>query len=149
MKRLILSIILIFSIFLLSSCTNDQRFHLEKKYYNNGKYIELKSDDFKKLGKSNYILFTYNNYCQFKIPCDEIFKQFIDEYNISIIKMPYAEFKNTSLHKKVLYAPSVIIVKKGKVVSYLDAAKDEDVEKYQSIDKFAEWLEKYIYFEEK
>lgn len=149
MKKLLLSSLIIFSIFLLSSCTKDEKIHLEKEYYNDAKFIEISDTDIKTMDDKNYLLFVYNNYCQFKVPCDEIFQEFIEKYNISILKMPYEEFKNTYLHDKILYAPSVIIINKGNIISYLDAEKDEDKIKYQSVDEFAKWLEKYIYMEQK
>ena len=43
------------------------------------------------------------------------------------------------------YAPSVLIIKDGKIVTFLDAEKNSDIEKYQDIDKFTEWVSKYIY----
>ena len=54
--------------------------------------------------------------------------------------------KKTYLYKKVKYAPSVIIVKKQKIIAYLDAEKDEDMDKYQDEKEFEKWLKKYIIF---
>lgn len=55
--------------------------------------------------------------------------------------------KKTYLYKKVKYAPSVIIVKKQKIIAYLDAEKDEDMDKYQDEKEFEKWLKKYIIFQ--
>ena len=40
--------------------------------------------------------------------------------------------------------PSVII-KNGKIVTYLDANKKEDLDRYQDTSSFESWLDKYIY----
>ena len=69
------------------------------------------------------------------------------KYNINIYKMPYELMKKTFIYEKVKYAPSIIIIKKGEIIGYLDAEKDSDLEKYQNADKFEEWLSKYIYLE--
>ena len=65
--------------------------------------------------------------------------------NIEILSMSIDEFKKTSYYKTVKYAPSVLIIEDGKIVTFLDAEKNSDIEKYQDIDKFTEWVSKYIY----
>ena len=55
--------------------------------------------------------------------------------------------KNTKFYENVKYAPSVIIIKDGEIVSYLDANSDKDLEKYQDANKFIKWLKEYIYLE--
>ena len=61
--------------------------------------------------------------------------------------MPFSEFKKTVFYDTVKYAPSVIIVRNNSIIAYLDANKDEDLEKYQDVDKFEKWLNEYIYLE--
>lgn len=69
----------------------------------------------------------------------------MNKYEIRFLSIPFENFKNTSFYNKVKYAPSIIIVKKGKVIAYLDANSDDDLRKYQDVDKFSEWIKKYIY----
>ena len=38
-------------------------------------------------------------------------------------------------------------VNKGEVVSYLDAASDNDLKYYESIENFTEWISKYVILE--
>jgi hypothetical protein len=56
----------------------------------------------------------------------------------------YDEFKNTKFHDEVRFAPSVIIVKNWKIVAYLDPEKDKYLDMYQDVEKFWEWIEKYV-----
>ena len=49
-------------------------------------------------------------------------------------------------YDKVLYAPSLIIIKKGEIIDYLDANSDEDLDKYQDVKKLELWLDNYINF---
>ena len=126
----------------LSACT--QKFYLDEHYYNQGDFVEITSEEFEALDSQNYILFTYNNYCAFSIPCDEIFKEFMEKYDIDFLSMSYEEFKETKLHDTVEFAPSVIIVKNWKIVDYLDSEKDKYLDMYQDVEKFGQWIKKYI-----
>ena len=127
--------------------TKDDRFYLSDDYYNNSSFIEINSEQIDALTNKKYLLFTYNNYCSFEIPCDKIFEKFSSDYNIEILSISFEQFKNTQFYKIVKYAPSVMIISNNKVVAYLDAENNNDVDKYQSVDAFKEWLEKYIYLE--
>lgn len=142
-KKYLIIILLLF----LCGCgkENFEKFYLSDKYYNNGEYISIKSDSISK--NDNFVLFTYNNYCSLSIPCEDIFEEFMEKYKIDFLSIPFDDFKNTYLYKSVKYGPSIIIVKKGKVVAYLDANKDSDTIKYQDVDKFKEWISNYIYLE--
>ena len=125
------------------------KFYLEQKYYGKNDFVKVNSKDISRLRKENYLLFTYNNYCTFPKPCEDVFKEFITHYNVAILSIPFDEYKKTSFYKKVRYAPSVIIVKNGNVVDYLDANSDLDLARYQDADEFRKWLEKSIYFTKK
>lgn len=136
--------IFIFLLIIVSGC-NKERFYLDDKYYNKGEYIKVSSTDIDK--KDSYVLFTYNNYCSLAVPCEDIFEEFMKEYKIDFLSMPFEEFKKTYLYKKVKYAPSIIVVNKGSVVSFLDANNETDLEKYQNVDIFRDWISEYIYLE--
>ncbi len=137
---------LVLTILLLVGC-GSKKFYLEDKYYQDSKYIDISLNEYSKIKDTSYVLFTFNSYCQFSKPCDQVFKEVMEQYNISFLAMPYDRFKNTSLHDKVKYAPSIIIVKKGKIVAYLDAESNKDIDIYQDSKKFEKWLSKYIYLE--
>lgn len=142
MKKIIAAAILI--ILSVLYVTNNHKVYLTEKYYKKGNYIEVNSEKIESLKKETYILYTYNSYCNLKIPCETIFKKTMEKYKIDFLSTPFAEFKKTSFYKKVNYAPSVLIVSKGKIISYLDANKDSDLEKYQDEKAFEKWLQKYI-----
>ena len=59
----------------------------------------------------------------------------------------YDKLKGNDITKKVSYAPSVMIFKNGKLVTYLDAESNEDYNRYQNKKEFKKWLAKYIYLE--
>lgn len=150
MKKL-LTIITIFICVFITGCNSKEetgKIYLEDKYYGSSSYIEVTEEDIES-NKENYILFTYNTFCSLNVPCEEIFQDFMSKYNIAILSIPFYEFKETYLHDTVKYGPSILVVKNKKVVAYLDANKDEDLDYYQDVDKFKEWIEQYVYLEKK
>jgi len=140
-KKIWLVFLWISAIF-FSACTH--KFYLDEQYYNQGNFIEITSNGFENLDSQNFVLFTYNNYCAFSVPCEEIFQSFMSEYKIDFLSISYEEFKKTKLHETVNFAPSVIIVRNWKVVDYLDSEKDKYLDMYQDVVKFWEWIGKYI-----
>lgn len=141
-KIILLFLVLIFA----CACAKQDKFLLEDTYYGNGSLVEVTTNDIenKLNSKESFLLFTYNNYCTLDIPCEDIFEEFTKKYQLSILSIPYDDFKKTSLHQKVKYAPSVLIIKEGKIVSYLDANAESDLKKYQDIEAFDSWIKEYI-----
>lgn len=148
-KKIIMVIVFIIliplSLLFITNLTK-QKFTLESKYYNTGKFIDINGANLNELlnNKENFILFTYNNFCTFKVSCDEIFNESIKELNITILKIPFDEFKTTYLYNKVNYAPSVILIKEGKIIKYLNPEKNDDLSKYQDKKEFTSWIKEYI-----
>lgn len=140
MKKILLIIISL----LLVGCSLQKKFNLDNNYYKESKFVNVTKTDIENLNNSNYLLFVYNNYCSLKIPCDTIFKKVMDKYNITVNQITFEEFKETNIYKKVKYAPTIIIVKEGKIIDYLDANSDKDLNKYQDEIEFENWLNKYI-----
>lgn len=145
MKKIL--ILLTFLIIITGCKNNNKKFYLDDEYYDNGSYIEITKEKLDELqnNKSSYLIFTYNSYCTFKVPCDNIFEEVMKKYNISIYSMPYELMKQTFIHDKVTYAPSIIIINKGNIVTFLDPEKDDDLNKYQDANEFEKWLGEYIY----
>ena len=151
MKKKYLVLIIIFvlivgcvSIVLLNE---NHKFTLDEIHYNTeDRFISIKSDKLEKLmnDKKSFIVFTYLPYCTFSIPCDVVFETFLNENNMSFYDIPYDEFSKVKQFKSIKYAPSVVIVNKGKIVTYLDANSDEDLEKYQDSKVFGNWVKEYI-----
>ena len=127
-----------------AGCSFSPKFLLDDQYYNQWEYIEINAHDFEWLNTQNYILFVYNRYCAFSIPCDQIFKEFMEKYHIDFLAMHYDEFKDTALHSTVRFAPSVIVVKNWKIVDYLNPEKDEYLDLYQDEITFEKWISSYI-----
>ena len=142
MVIVILLLVIFFSFF---QSKEEGLFYLEDTYYQKVGFQKVNDMQLKKLGNKNYILYTYNDYCIFPIPCETIFEEVMNEYHLAFLSIPFVEFKKTSFYKKVHFGPSVLIIKNGKIISYLDANSDEDLDKYQNSKEFSNWLKEYIY----
>ncbi len=144
---ILLVLIIIGILLFVNGSKKIEKFYLDDEYYNELGLVTVEKDDFEKLlsEKKNFLLFIYNDVCSFKIPCDTIYDKVAKDNKFEILQMNFREFKDTSLYGKVKYAPSVIVIKDGKIVDFLDAESDEDLDRYQDGDKFLEWLSSYIY----
>ena len=144
---LLLSIVGIVLCFQQGKKVDHKKFSLASYYYTDeADFISVTPESLNAL-EENYILYTYNSFCSFPISCDSIFKEFMETYHIAFLSIPFADFKETSFYSNVKYAPSILIVQNKKVVAYLDADADEDIDKYQDVEALKEWLEEFIYFE--
>ena len=144
MKKIILLVLVILS---MTGCIKEKsKFYLNDEYYNAGKLVDINNKELTNMLKSNdsFILFTYNPYCNFKVSCESIVEEFSKSNNITIFKIPFEEFKNTRLYNSIKYAPSIVLVNKGIIVSYLDPNKDEDSIKYQDENALRNYIEMYI-----
>ncbi|MBR4830140.1 MAG: hypothetical protein IKZ96_00015 [Bacilli bacterium] len=144
-----LVVLILIGVTIILTYNSKEKFYLENSYYNKGGLKDITTKEIDKLikDKKSFVLFTYNDFCSFSVPCDSVFEEASNKLNITILQIPYRDFKKTVLNKKIKYGPSVIIVKNGKVVKFLDAEKDDDKILYQDVKKFNAWLSKYIYTE--
>lgn len=144
MKKIILLVLVILS---MTGCTKENsKFYLNDEYYNAGKLVDIDSKELTNILKSNdsFILFTYNPYCNFKVSCENVVENFSKNNNITIFKIPFEEFKSTKLYNTIKYAPSIILINKGKIETYLDPNKDEDSIKYQEEKALKDYIEMYV-----
>ena len=144
MKKFLVLIVLSL---LLVGCGKVEKFYLEDELYNEGVITEIDVDKLHTLEdeKKNFAVFVYLPGCtscaEFRTVLDEfVLDNKIEFYTISITKA-----KGTSIDDAIQYAPSLILYKEGKVVSYLDSTSDKDKPALTNVDSFKKWLETYIY----
>lgn len=149
-KKISICLAILFAVVFITGCGTKTPIKLDDKFYNSTEYIQLTGAELNDMqdSDSSYLIYLHNDNCTLVIPFKEILDKYVDKYHISFYNMRFEEFKDTYMHDEVKYAPSVIIVSKGKVIDYLNADKDEDYERYQDVDKFAEWLNSYIEVED-
>jgi alpha-acetolactate decarboxylase len=142
--------LLVITIILITGCGTTKKYDGEKivldnQYYNKGEFIDVKSDYISDNSHKNYVLFVYNMFCSLKIPCENIFQEYMTNNKIDFLSMNIDEYKKTKFYNEVRLAPTVIIVKNNEIVAFLKADSDEDLEKYQDVKEFERWINNYIY----
>lgn len=122
------------------------QFYLEDKYYSDSKFIEIETNDLNKLinNKESFVLFIYQPACITSSNFEQILYDYLETNHISIYKIPFSDIKNTTLSKSVKYYPSFAIFNNGKLIDYLDANSDEDLEYYESKEGFEKWFTNYV-----
>ena len=80
-------VVVIFFVFFREERHYEGKFYLEDEYYQVSGFQSISVRDFKKLGNKSYVLFIYNDYCSFPVPCERIFEEFMNEYHVSFLSM--------------------------------------------------------------
>ena len=142
-------VVLLYFLFRKDNTSNKEKFYLEDIYYQSGEYLSVTPGEVKEAlaNKKSFLLFTYNNFCNFEVPSDQVFQKTMTKYHIDVLKVPFEEFKETSFYNTIKLGPTLVIVKEGKIVDYLKADEDADIDKYQKEKTFEQWLGQYIYLE--
>ena len=120
---------------------------LDAEYYADGaEFMELTAGEYEGLieAKKSFVVMVDQSGCTTADRLREYVTRYMTETGILVYRMMFAEVKESSLHEKVKYYPSVAVVSKGKVVAYLRADEDADADKYNDYDAFKAWIGKYL-----
>ncbi len=146
MKYIKLLLVFALALTCLACGKKNEPFDLPDKFYEESKVEEIDLDGLNKLidDKETFIMYIYLPGCsscaEFKVVLDEFQK----DNKLTFYSTEIANAQKTELNDKIKFAPSFVIYKEGKLVAYLDAQSDKDKDYYKSVDKFKEWLTKYI-----
>lgn len=139
--------ILVLIIITLVLIFKNDKFSLENKYYNNGKIIQISSDEYNKLieSKESFIVFVHlPGVCLFNLPFAPLVEEFVNDTNITIYSLNFKDINSTNLEEKIKYSPSIVLIKKGKITKYLDPNKESDLKYYKDVSEFTNWIKTYI-----
>lgn len=120
---------------------------LDAEYYADGaEFMELTAGEYEGLieAKKSFVVMVDQSGCTTADRLREYVTRYMTETGILVYKMMFAEVRESSLHEKVKYYPSVAVVSKGRVVAYLRADEDADADKYNDYDAFKAWIGKYL-----
>ena len=142
--------ILIIISFLLLGCDRQNVFSLEEKYYGNSSFNELDVDSYNKLieNKESFAIFIYQPLCTTSYDFNKVLTEFSLDYQISFYKMSFANMMETDLKQSIKYYPSLVIFNEGKLVDFLDANSEEDINYYKNSDEFKNWFTSYVLLKE-
>lgn len=137
-------LIMAFTVIIVNN--NSNPFYLENNYYGTNSMIEIKEKRLNKLinNKESFAVFIYQPMCVTSSDFENILYNFLKDNKISIYKIAFSNIKDTKLGKKIKYYPSFAIYNKGKMVDFLEANKDEDIDYYTSKKGFESWFTKYV-----
>ena len=90
--------------------------------------------------KKSFILLVDQGGCTTAERLKGYMRDFMKEAGGKAYRMMFSEVKNSSLHEKVKYYPSVVVVSRGEVIGFLRADSDEDAKMYNDYEEFKGWL---------
>lgn len=111
-------------------------------------FIELSRGEYEDLinNKKSFVVFIDQKGCTTADRVRGFAEDFMAENKVRVHRMMFEEMKESSLHEYVKYYPSVVLVDKGVVRSYLKADTDEDADKYNDYEVFKGWIGENIQF---
>lgn len=126
--------------------TSDFMFYLEEKYYGNSVFNEIDSNGLNNLinNKESFTIFIHQPFCSTSYEFNKILVKFAEENKISFYKMSFDEMKKTVMYENIKYYPSFAIYNNGKLIDFLEADSDEDLNRYKDIEEFKNWFNSYI-----
>lgn len=138
MKKLLI----IFICFLLLTGCNNNKYNLDKEYYNNTSLKDITKEELINLekDKSSFAVFLYQPSCTVSTNLNNIIETFIEENDITIYKYSFSNIEDTKMEEVIKHYPTVVLYKKGKIHTFLDANCNEDLSCYQNINDFNNWF---------
>ena len=121
---------------------------LDSEYYATSEAISINKDEYEQLirDKKSFVVMVDKPGCYTTENMRGFMANFPDDVQFRYYRLLWDDAKETNLHEKVKYTPSVAIIREGEVVAFLDADADEDTARYNSADALEEWLREYIAF---
>ena len=154
MKKGLRVVLLLLALTICIACKKDEpkeevkidSFDLKEEYYTEARLDEVELDGLKKLidDKESFGVFVYLPGCTSCAAFSVVLDDFLKDNQVVFYKTQIKYAKETEIGSKIKYAPSFVVFKEGKVVSYLDAESDKDKPVYETKENFKEWLTKYI-----
>ena len=128
---IILILIIILLIFLLTR-KKEEKFYINSYYYKVADIKEITKEELQKheSNKENFLLFVYQPMCFASDKFNIVLYDFAKKYNIGFLKIPFSEITETEANKCIKYYPTISVYKKGKIVAFLEADNNDDIEHY-------------------
>ena len=119
---------------------------LSPEFTNTGIIETLNSETYTKYAseKKTFLFATYLPSCSADLV--SYVARLATEKNITIYYYTWEDFRESSLHDTIKYAPSFGIVVNGELVANLRSDSEEDAHIYNSYEDFASWVSERIEF---
>ena len=124
-------------------------FRLSDEYYGKSESITLKTDEYEQLvaEKKSFIVLVDKPGCVTTAEMRQMMADFPDDMQFKYYNFMWSQVKESSLHEYISFAPSVAIIKNGKVKAYLRSDVDEDGKYFYDAAALQEWVRKYVAFD--
>lgn len=126
--------------------TKEKSFSLDEENFGLSEFVEISGEEYEKMlqERKSFLVFVDQDGCITADGLRKISKEISEEKNLKIYKIMFADARGTSMHDKVKFYPSFVIVNSGKIVSWLKADADEDIERFKNKTELSNWLNLYI-----
>ena len=94
--------------------------------------------------KKSFVIFVDQGGCATADGLRERLMEYAKKKGIRINRIMFSEMKETTLHDKIKFYPSVAIISDGEVVAWLRADLAADAEIYNDYDALEKWLGKWL-----
>ena len=126
---------------------DNHKVKLDAEYYADGaEFMELTAGEYEGLveAKKSFVVMVDQSGCTTADRLREYVTRYMTETGILVYRMMFVEVRESSLHEKVKYYPSVAVVEKGVVRGYLRADSDDDAGAYNDYDTFEKWMKRIL-----
>lgn len=119
---------------------------MDEGLYGDGGLIELSGEEYNELVRDerSFVVVVRMEVCPAGFPVTDTVKVLANQKDIKIYSLKDVEYKKTNLVEMIKYLPTVVIVRDGEVVDFLDAEDDEDLGRYRGAGELGEWVEQYF-----
>ncbi len=124
----------------------NQKFSLDSDQLGSTEYVDLTGEEYEKLleNKKSFLVFVDQSGCITAEGLRKNLEEIQSEKNFKVYHIMFSDARETSMHEYVKFYPSIVIVGKGEVKSWLKADADEDIERYKTKADLENWLNEYI-----
>ncbi len=147
LAALIIAVVIV--VIALNLSSNSAQFRLSDEYYGASEMLTgLTKDEYESLiaQKKSFAVMVDKPACVTTTQMREWMANFPDDMQFKYYQFMWSEEKESSLHEYVTFVPSVAIIREGKVMAWLRADSDEDVEYFNSAEALQSWVAKYVTF---
>ncbi|MBQ3453087.1 hypothetical protein IJG28_02765 [Candidatus Saccharibacteria bacterium] len=111
-----------------------------------GELMELTAEEYGRLieEKKSFVVFVDQGGCTTADKLREYVRDWSEKSGVRVYRMMFKDMKDSLLAGFVKYYPSVALVSRGKVVTWLRADSDEDADIYNDYDVFSDWMKDHI-----
>ncbi|MBO4854919.1 hypothetical protein J6X15_03200 [Candidatus Saccharibacteria bacterium] len=134
--------------FFLLKSLEPKSFEIEADLYGTSEAIDIDKDAYEKLiaEKKSFVIMVDKPDCFTTADMRQRMTEFPDNMQFKYYRIMWSQARESSLHEKVKFVPSVAIIHNGEIVDFLDADSDEDTPKYNEAQALQDWIKTYVIF---